>query len=40
MTVSGVWRFLIVPLVGLQCVVVVFSDHTHLLFESSKLKMY
>ena len=26
--------FLTVPLVGLQCVIVVFPDHTHLLFNS------
>ena len=27
-----VWLFLAVPLVCLQCVIVVFPDHTHLLF--------
>ena len=27
-----VWLFLNVPLVGLQFVIVVFPDHTHLLF--------
>ena len=26
------WLFLTVPWVGLQCVIVVFPDHTHLLF--------
>ena len=26
------WVFLTVPWVGLQCVIVVFPDHTHLLF--------
>ena len=26
------WLFLVVPWVGLQCVIVVYSDHTHLLF--------
>ena len=26
------WLFLVVPWVGLQCVIVVFPDHTHLLF--------
>ena len=31
-TINVVWLFLIVPWVGLQCVVVVFPDHTHLLF--------
>ena len=25
------WLFLIVPWIGLQCVIVVFPDHTHLL---------
>ena len=32
MTVSVLWLFLMVPWVGLQCVIVVFPDHTHLLF--------
>ena len=27
------WLFLIVPWVGLQCVIVVFSDHTRLLLD-------
>ena len=27
--------FLMVPLIGLQCVVVVFPDHTHLPFEAN-----
>ena len=31
-TVHGLWLFLRIPLVGQQCVVVVFPDHTHLLF--------
>ena len=31
-TVGVLWLFLAVPLVGLQCVIVVFHDHTHLLF--------
>ena len=26
------WLFLTVPWVGQQCVIVVFPDHTHLLF--------
>ena len=30
--VSVVWLFLTVPRVGLQCVIVVFPDHTHLFF--------
>ena len=34
MTASVLWLFLAVPLVGLQCVILVFPDHTHLLFWS------
>ena len=30
-TVNVLWLFLTVPWVGLQCVIVVFPDHTHLL---------
>ena len=30
--VNILWLFLAVPWVGLQCVIVVFPDHTHLLF--------
>ena len=32
MTVSALWFFLTVFLVDLQCLIVVFADHTHLLF--------
>ena len=32
-TVYVLWLFLTVPWVDLQCVIVVFSDHTHLLFN-------
>ena len=32
-TVSILWLFLTVPWVGLQCVIVVFPDLTHLLFS-------
>ena len=32
-TINVLWLFLTVPLVGLQCVIVVFPDHTHLLIE-------
>ena len=32
-TVSVLWLFLKVPWVGLQCVIVVFPDHTHLLLS-------
>ena len=30
MTVSVLWLFLTVPRVGLRCVIVVLTDHTHL----------
>ena len=31
-TINLLWLFLMVPWVGLQCVIVVFPDHTQLLF--------
>ena len=31
-TINVPWLFLTLPRVGLQCVIVVFPDHTHLLF--------
>ena len=31
LTLIVLWPFLMVPCVGLQCVIVVFPDHTHLL---------
>ena len=31
-TINDLWLFLTVPCVRLQCVIVVFTDHTHLLF--------
>ena len=31
-TINVLWLFLTVPWVCLQCVIVVFPDHTHLLF--------
>ena len=31
-TINVLWFFLTVPWVGLQCVIVVFPDHTHLPF--------
>ena len=31
-TINVMWPFFAVPWVGLQCVIVVFPDHTHLLF--------
>ena len=33
-TIKVMWLFLTVPWVGLQCVIVVFPDHTHLLFKA------
>ena len=33
-TISDLWLFFMVPWVGLLCVIVVFPDHTHLLFTS------
>ena len=33
-TVNVLWLILTVPWVGLPCVIVVFPDHTHLLFET------
>ena len=32
-TINVLWLFLTVPLVGLQYVIVVLPDHTHLLFN-------
>ena len=32
-SVNFLWFLLTVPWVGRQCVIVVFSDHTHLLFD-------
>ena len=31
-TINVLWFFLAVPCVGLQYVIVVFPDHTHLIF--------
>ena len=38
-TVNVLWLFLTVLLVGLQCVIVVFSDHCCLLFNGS-MRLY
>ena len=35
-----VWLFLVVPWVCLQFVIVVFPDHTHLLFLGSEYPLY
>ena len=37
-TINVLWPFLAVPWVGLQCVIVVFPDHTHLLFYSISMR--
>ena len=34
-TINVLWLFLTVPWVGLQYVIVVFADHTHIFFEAS-----
>ena len=34
-TVNNLWLFLTVPWFGLQCTIVVFPDHTHVLFAYS-----
>ena len=39
MIVSVLHVFLTVPLVGLQFVIVVFSDYTHLLFVKRRIKV-
>ena len=39
-TVNVMWLFLTVPWVGLQCVIEVFPDQTHLLFVLQKLNFY
>ena len=35
MSISVLWLFLTMPWVGLQCLIVVFPDHTHLLLDLS-----
>ena len=35
-TINTMWLFLTLPWVGLQCVSVVFPDHTHLLFYGKR----
>ena len=37
-TINVLWLFLTVPWVDLQCVIVVFPDHTHLLLDTSKFR--
>ena len=34
-TINVLWLFLIVPWVGLRCVILVFPDHTHLRLEEN-----
>ena len=40
MTASVLCFFLVVPWVGLQCVIVSFSGHTHLLIDSDARKSH
>ena len=37
-TINVLWLFLRVLWVGLQCVIVVFPDHTHLLLDTLKFR--
>ena len=39
-TLKFLWPFLNVPSVGLQCMIVVFPDHTHLRFGSKCFKKH
>ena len=39
-TINVLWLFLTVTWVGLQYVIVVLPDHTHLLFEKIKIRMF
>ena len=39
-TVSVLWLFLMLPWVGLRCVIVVFPHHTHLLFWLIEIHLY
>ena len=39
-TINVLWLFLAVTWVGLQCVIVVFPDHTHLLFNTLGLRRW
>ena len=38
-TINVLWLFFTVPWVGLQCMIVVFPDHTNLLFDINKFKI-
>ena len=38
-TINVLWLFLSVPWVCLQCVIVVFPDHTHYLFERMDIEI-
>ena len=39
-TITVLWLFLTVPWVGLQCVIVVFPDHTHLFFLKMMVEQF
>ena len=32
-TINVLWPFIAVPWVGLRCLIIIFPDHTHLLFK-------
>ena len=38
-TINGLWLFITVSWVVLQCVILVFPDHTHLLFERMDIEI-
>ena len=38
-TINVLWLFLMVPWVRLQCVILVFPDHTHLPFKKDPIKV-
>ena len=38
-TINVLWLFLAVPWVGIQCLIVIFSNHTHITFETNNFLM-
>ena len=36
-TINVLWLFLMLPWVGMQCMIVVFPDHTYILFKLSPI---
>ena len=39
-TMNVMWLFLTIPRVGLQCVIMQFPDHAHLLFATCKTPVF